>query len=138
MERHLCYPACSNMPRHVTCRKRNFQPRFGFRGRAAAGRGVDADGCTKYSYAAEFDAIGAFDVLEHIVDDEMVLRETNKALKSGGGLLLTVPQHQFLWSAADESARHVRRYSSRDLREKVERAGFKVIRMTSFVSFCYP
>ena len=32
-------------------------------------------------YVAEFDAIGAFDVLEHIVEDEMVLRETNKALK---------------------------------------------------------
>jgi SAM-dependent methyltransferase len=89
-------------------------------------------------YVAEFDSIGAFDVLEHIVDDEMVLRETNKALKSGGGLLLTVPQHQFLWSPADENARHVRRYSSRDLKEKVERAGFKVMRMTSFVSFLLP
>lgn len=89
-------------------------------------------------YAAEFDAIGAFDVLEHIVEDQLVLNEIGKALKPNGGLLLTVPQHQFLWSAADESAHHVRRYSSRDLREKVERAGFKVIRMTSFVSLLLP
>jgi SAM-dependent methyltransferase len=89
-------------------------------------------------YQEEFDVIGAFDVLEHIVEDENVLQEINKALKPAGGMLLTVPQHQFLWSAADESAHHVRRYSARDLREKVERAGFKVLRMTSFVSLLLP
>jgi SAM-dependent methyltransferase len=89
-------------------------------------------------YASEFDVIGAFDVLEHIVEDETVLQEIGKALKPGGGMLLTVPQHQFLWSATDESARHVRRYNAHDLRQKVERAGFAVLRMTSFVSLLLP
>jgi SAM-dependent methyltransferase len=89
-------------------------------------------------YIAEFDAIGAFDVLEHIAEDETVLQEINRALKPNGGLLLTVSQHQFLWSAADESAQHVRRYCLVDLKEKVERAGFKILRSTSFVSLLIP
>lgn len=89
-------------------------------------------------YIAEFDAIGAFDVLEHIAEDETVLQEINRALKPNGGLLLTMPQHQFLWSAADESAQHFRRYCVLDLKEKVERAGFKILRSTSFVSLLLP
>jgi hypothetical protein len=64
--------------------------------------------------------------------------QNNPALKPNGGLLLTLPQHQFLWSTADESAQHVRRYCIVDLKEKVERAGFKVLRSTSFVSLLLP
>ena len=86
----------------------------------------------------EFDAIGAFDVLEHIVEDEIVLGQMYKALKPGGGLLITVPQHMFLWSATDEEACHVRRYSASELKAKVERVGFEVLRQTSFVSFLLP
>jgi len=89
-------------------------------------------------YASEFDAVGAFDVLEHIAEDEAVLREICRALKPGGGMLLTVPQHRFLWSAADDVARHVRRYSAADLQAKVEQAGFRILRMTSFVSLLLP
>src|SRR5262249_33643982 len=47
-------------------------------------------------------------------------------------------QHQFLWSATDETARHIRRYSSRDLRAKTERAGFHILRVSSFVSLLLP
>jgi SAM-dependent methyltransferase len=89
-------------------------------------------------YAAEFDAIGAFDVIEHIEEDEAVLRQVCHALKSGGLLLLTVPQHPALWSAVDERACHVRRYTARELNEKVTGAGFKIIRNTSFVTTLLP
>jgi SAM-dependent methyltransferase len=89
-------------------------------------------------YREEFDAIGAFDVLEHIPEDELVLRELGEALQPGGTLLLTVPQHRFLWSQADVAACHVRRYSARELRRKVEDAGFRVERLTSFVSLLLP
>lgn len=89
-------------------------------------------------YLEEFEVIGAFDVLEHIQEDQIVLRNIWKALKPNGSLLLTVPQHQFLWSAVDESAHHVRRYNSRDLRKKLENAGFNIVRASSFVSFLMP
>ena len=61
-----------------------------------------------------------------------------KALRPGGGVAITVPQHPWLWSATDESACHVRRYKVGELREKVERAGFTVVFETSFVSLLLP
>jgi SAM-dependent methyltransferase len=86
----------------------------------------------------EFDVIGAFDVLEHIEDDESVIAEVAKALRPGGGFLATVPQHPSLWSAQDVHAHHVRRYTARELRRKVEGAGFEVVRVASFVSLLLP
>jgi SAM-dependent methyltransferase len=85
-----------------------------------------------------FDAIGAFDVLEHIEDDVAVIAEVGKALRPGGGFLFSVPQHPSLWSPQDEHAHHVRRYTAKEIRRKVEAAGFEVVRMTSFVSLLLP
>lgn len=86
----------------------------------------------------EFDCIGAFDVLEHIVEDEQVLNQIHAALKSQGTLILTVPQHKWLWSPVDDYACHIRRYSARELHTKLKKAGFEVIRSTSFVSGLLP
>lgn len=89
-------------------------------------------------FREEFDVIGAFDVLEHIGEDEQVLSQMYQATRAGGGILITVPQHPFLWSRVDEYARHVRRYRVAELRNKVTRAGFRVSRITSFVSLLLP
>ena len=89
-------------------------------------------------FARHFDVIGAFDVLEHIEEDEQVLAQMHQAVRQKGGIMLTVPQHPCLWSKTDDYARHVRRYRAGELRNKVERAGFKVLRMTSFVSLLLP
>ncbi len=89
-------------------------------------------------FSAEFDLIAACDVLEHIEADESVLREMHRALKLGGGLLLTVPQHPFLWSGVDEIAFHKRRYRRTELQEKCRRNGFRVVASTSFVSALLP
>lgn len=58
-----------------------------------------------------FDVIGAFDVIEHIEEDEKVLANLARAIVPGGALLITVPQHRWLWSATDDYACHVRRYT---------------------------
>lgn len=89
-------------------------------------------------FADEFDVVGAFDVLEHIDDDETVLRELHRAVKPGGGLLVTVPQHPRLWGAVDDFSRHVRRYTRRELVAKARSAGFEPLRATSFVSLLLP
>lgn len=86
----------------------------------------------------EFDVIGAFDVIEHIGEDETVLAQMHRALRPGGHLLLTVPQHPFLWSEYDVRAHHVRRYTGGELRQKLARAGFETVKMTSFVSVLLP
>jgi SAM-dependent methyltransferase len=89
-------------------------------------------------FESDFDAVGAFDVLEHIEQDSEVLCEIRQALTPGGGLLLTVPQHPSLWSGEDVRACHKRRYTRREIVSKVESAGFKVLRVTSFVTFLLP
>lgn len=89
-------------------------------------------------FAEEFDIIGAFDVLEHIHEDQLVLAQMYQAARPQGGIVLTVPQHPFLWSWIDEYSCHVRRYRAQELKSKVERAGFRVVKMTSFVSFLLP
>jgi SAM-dependent methyltransferase len=86
----------------------------------------------------EYDVIGAFDVVEHIDEDEKVLGQMYRAVKPGGGVILTVPQHRFLWSAYDEYGHHKRRYSRKELVNKVRNAGFSVLHTSSFVSILLP
>lgn len=92
----------------------------------------------KLPYEAEFDVVAAFDVIEHILEDELVLQNFHRAIKPGGGCLITVPQHQWLWSPVDEVACHQRRYSRDELHAKVEAAGFRVKYSTSFVTLLLP
>ena len=92
----------------------------------------------KLPFEAEFDVVGAFDVLEHIEEDETALLEMHAALRPGGGLVVTVPQHPALWSAVDEYSRHVRRYRRTELLTNLRDSGFEVIHWTSFVSLLLP
>jgi SAM-dependent methyltransferase len=89
-------------------------------------------------FEGEFDVVGAFDVLEHLVEDKTALAQMFNAARPGGGLLITVPQQRYLWSASDEHAMHQRRYSRAELRRKVENTGFQIERITSFNSLLFP
>ena len=89
-------------------------------------------------YDSQFDVIGAFDVIEHIEEDERVLREIHRALKPGGGAIFTVPQHPALWSTQDESACHVRRYQRHELTDKLRANGYSIVFSSSFVSLLLP
>jgi SAM-dependent methyltransferase len=93
---------------------------------------------TQMSVDAAYDCIGSFDVIEHIEADELVLSNFYRALQSEGILVLSVPQHPRLWSAADDYAHHVRRYTRADLCRKVRSAGFRIQYCTSFVSLLLP
>lgn len=95
------------------------------------------DACS-IPFAEEFDIIGVFDVLEHIEDDERALAQLWRATRSGGGIIVTVPQHDFMWSAVDEYSHHKRRYSRSELSAKMTQAGFAPLWATSFVSLLLP
>jgi SAM-dependent methyltransferase len=86
----------------------------------------------------EFDVIGAFDILEHIKEDEIVFQQMYQAVKPGGGIIVTVPQHQWLWSEMDTVSGHCRRYVRTELQRKVCKAGFRVVGVRSFVSLLLP
>lgn len=89
-------------------------------------------------FVDEFDTIGAFDVLEHIEEDEQVLAQMRDALRPRGVILVTVPQHAWLWSSIDDYSCHVRRYSAKELHMKIKVAGFEILRSSSFVTTLLP
>jgi len=85
-----------------------------------------------------FDVITVLDVIEHIDDDYAALCDYYRVMKDEGILLITVPAHRFLWGAHDVAVDHRRRYVARDLKNKVEKAGFAVKKLTYFETFFFP
>jgi SAM-dependent methyltransferase len=85
-----------------------------------------------------FDLTGAFDVIEHIADDEKVLRGLRGATQAGGGTIIAVPQHPWLWSLSDDVAHHQRRYRRGELEAKLRRNGFEVLFSSSFTATLLP
>jgi len=86
----------------------------------------------------EFDLIVAFDVIEHIENDVGAISNVNKMLNKGGCLIITVPQHMFLWSKLDEIVKHKRRYSRWELLAKLQENGFEINYCTSFLFVLFP
>jgi SAM-dependent methyltransferase len=105
-----------------------------------AGKGVELlqMDAREIPFRGEFDLICAFDVLEHIEADAQVLKEIVGALVPGGGVMLSVPQHPFLWSHVDAYSHHKRRYETGELRAKCVAAGLTIVRDTSFVTSLLP
>jgi SAM-dependent methyltransferase len=85
-----------------------------------------------------FDLVCLFDVLEHIQDDVNALRSIRSLLKSRGKLLLTVPAHQWLWSAHDHQLHHVRRYTASTLKRCFEAGGLRATKLTYFNACLFP
>ncbi len=62
-----------------------------------------------------FDLVCAFDVIEHVEDDALAVREMQRVCKPGGQVFVTVPAYMFLWSEHDVVNHHFRRYKLNEL-----------------------
>lgn len=87
---------------------------------------------------AQYDLIGAFDVIEHIDDDSAALASIAAKLKPTGKFVMTVPAHQWMWTAHDVVNHHKRRYSRRSLRQLIEGSPLKLERIGYFNSLLFP
>jgi SAM-dependent methyltransferase len=85
-----------------------------------------------------FRLVTALDVIEHVDDDEAVLREAHRVLRPHGTLAITTPAFQWLWSYNDVLNGHKHRYTPRELRERVEQAGFRIRRLTFGFFLVFP
>ena len=74
---------------------------------------------------SSLEAVGIFDVLEHLANPEIVLREIRRVLKPGGLLLTSVPAYQWLFSDFDIQIGHYRRYSRKSLRNLLTESNFQ-------------
>lgn len=78
------------------------------------------------------DSIIYINVLEHIEDDQGELKLIHQTLEDGGKCLLFVPALQALYGNFDRKLGHFRRYRKRELEDKCEAAGFKILKSTYF------
>jgi SAM-dependent methyltransferase len=79
------------------------------------------------------DAIGCFDVIEHVADDRAFVRQLHGLLVADGLLYATVPAHAWLWSRSDVDAEHHRRYDRAGFCGLLREAGFDL----SFFSYFF-
>lgn len=85
-----------------------------------------------------YDLVAVLDVIEHVEDDRAGLVALAERLRPGGKILITVPAHQWMWSAHDTLNHHHRRYSKKSLAALVAGAGLKLERMSYFNSLLFP
>lgn len=87
--------------------------------------------------SGRFTLVTALDSLEH-VDDAKALHEIARVLRPGGRLVASVPAHDWLWSARDVRAGHLRRYDRARLRQRVHDAGFEITQVSGYQFFLLP
>lgn len=88
---------------------------------------------TSLSDPGPWNGILSVNVLEHIREDESELDlYYNLLRKHRGRLCLFVPARQEIFAPIDSDFGHYRRYARGDLRIKLERAGFRVVRLHYF------
>ena len=87
---------------------------------------------------ASFNLVTALDVIEHVDADEAILREAYRVLRPNGILTISTPAFMWLWSYNDVLNGHKHRYTPQELHERIERAGFKIKRLTFGFFFVFP
>lgn len=95
--------------------------------------------CLPYK-SNSFDTIISLDVLYHkaVEDDVEALKELYRVMNKDGMILLNLATYDFLKSRHDEAVHTHRRYTKKTLKEKMEKAGFEIDRITYRNSILFP
>ncbi len=86
----------------------------------------------------QFDTAMMINVLEHVPDAQMALRNLWAALEPGGRAVILVPQHPALYGSLDEVLEHRERYTVTKLEQELTEAGFRVAEVFDFNRFSVP
>jgi SAM-dependent methyltransferase len=79
-----------------------------------------------------FDLIGAFDIVEHVEDDQQVFRELARVAKRDAAVVLSVPLHSAHWTSFDDLVGHLRRYDLDQLLATLEAHSFSLEQSAAF------
>ena len=84
------------------------------------------------------DIVVSLDTLEHVAADEAAVSEFARVLRPGSVLVLNVPAFKWLWGPHDVALMHYRRYTKRQIRDLLERHGFKLEKLSYSVFLLFP
>jgi ubiquinone/menaquinone biosynthesis C-methylase UbiE len=88
--------------------------------------------------ANSFDAAVLLNVLEHIADDNLALRQIYRFLTPGGVAVIEVPAGPGLYDIYDQQLLHQRRYRMSDLLRQIRAVGLNIIDYSHLGFFFYP
>lgn len=94
------------------------------------GHGVRAAGPLPFCDGA-FQVVCAFEVLEHIPEDQATIAEIARVLRPGGAFFVSVPVNPQLFTAFDTVCGHVRRYDAEALQAQLAHVGLAIERWTT-------
>lgn len=80
-----------------------------------------------------YDLVCALDVIEHVEDHQLAVREMQRVCKPNGLVCVTVPAFMFLWNQHDDVNHHVRRYDQTLLESLFKNTG-KIV-FSSYFNF---
>lgn len=87
---------------------------------------------------ASFDAVVTADVLYHIDNPEVAVREFFRVLRPGGTLIINVPAYMWMWSYHDDATHTKHRYTRSEVAALVREAGFNVRTLTHWNALPFP
>jgi SAM-dependent methyltransferase len=86
-----------------------------------------------------FDLVCAFDVIEHVEDDQLAVNEMKRVVKEDGVIFITVPAFMSLWSHHDVINHHFRRYKLPEVKKLFQlKSDGKIIFSSYFNTFLFP
>lgn len=83
-----------------------------------------------------YDLVCAFDVIEHVADDQLAVNEMARVCKPEGFVFVTVPAFMSLWSQHDVVNYHFRRYKTNELSKLFNKSG-EIQYLTYFNSWLF-
>lgn len=104
---------------------------YGIETDAELQKAIQRKGLPVFTDLADFcipvEAVYSFNVLEHIDDDVAVMHLLQQKIQPSGIFVIYVPAFEMLYSSMDKKVGHFRRYRKKDLKNKLQQAGFEVI-----------
>lgn len=79
-----------------------------------------------------FDTVFALNVVEHIKDDELALKNISKLLKKDGNAVILVPAFNTLYNSFDEALEHYRRYTKKTLNKNFSKSNLEIQKSSYF------
>lgn len=80
-----------------------------------------------HDYFSLFDSIVLLNVIEHVDDDALAIRNCWNLLKQDGNMIIVAPAYSFLYNRFDSGLQHRRRYRKKSLSEMIVHNGFEII-----------